>query len=141
MLKQGKSDAPEGRFLLKNGDVVMFPAIEAKFMVIGAVTKPNVYPLPETKPMTLPEALAIAGGPISMGAEMRKASLMRTVDGKQVNIQINLQKMLLAGNKPASDLVIQNGDVLYIPQKGRTVTWVEALQPFIALGALGFRPF
>ena len=125
--------------LFRSGDLIVVPELEARITVLGQVLKSGTFPLPEKKTLTIIDALALCGG-LTQTAEVRKAALVKTVDGKPVTIKINLQDITVRGNLE-KNYVMQAGDVLFIPQRGRSITLNEALSPLFILGGLGLRPF
>lgn len=139
LLVEGKADSPEGKMLLEDGDLIVVPEIQAKYMVLGTVNRPAVIPLPEVKNVTPLQAMAEAGGP-APNAELRKATLIRTVNGKQTQIPLDLMKMMTKADL-SKNIPMQDGDVLYIPQKGHTFSLADAVSPLWILSTLGFRPF
>lgn len=138
LLIEGKPDT-DSKFELKNGDVVFIPEITSKYLVLGQVLKPGIFLIPESKQISIFEALATAGGS-SSDAELHKASLTRVVGGKQVNIAIDYTSKLTKVSD-SSTLMMQNGDMLYIPIRRRKSTIAESLSPLFLLGTLGLRPF
>jgi protein involved in polysaccharide export with SLBB domain len=144
-LRDGKGDAPEARMEIKNGDVLLFPQALAKYMVLGQVNKPAAFPLPENEKISVMRALADAGGP-AQNAELHKAGLMRVTNGKPTYIPIDMDKMRRPNKYPKvveqmNTLMMQDGDVLYIPEKGRPFTISDFISPFYLLSAFGLHPF
>ncbi len=139
LLVEGKADATEGKMEMKNGDVLLIPELEAKYVVLGQVNRPATYPLPEAKTITVLQALAEAGGPAQNG-DLRKAGVARIVGGKPTFIKINLQDQLTKPD-PTKNIVLQDGDMLYVPNKGHVFAIQDILSPLWVLSAFGFRPF
>lgn len=139
LLVEGKAEASEGKVEMKDGDVLLIPEREDTFLVLGQVNKPGPFFFPETKPVTVMEALAQGGGPTQQ-AELRHASVLRKVNGKTVSLKFNLLSKLNKADVTDADN-LQPGDVLYIPQRGRQISLGEALNPLYILSVMGFRPF
>jgi polysaccharide export outer membrane protein len=79
---------------LHPGDTVFVPKAETVF-VSGQVKAPGEYVL---RPgMTVRQALALAGG-VSERGSTRRIQIIRTVDDKEVTLDVDLQKLLQAGD-------------------------------------------
>ncbi len=135
----GKMDGPESQMTLQDGDELHIPDVEAKYMVLGDVNHPNAFPLPETQKVDVMQALAEAGGATTVG-DLRKAGIVRKVNGKATFVPVNLQAMI---TQPAAakNITMQDGDVLYIPSKRHSFGLGDVLSPLWILSAFGFRPF
>lgn len=103
-------------FPLKEGDYVVVPKNEALVLVFPAVKDPGYYPVPEDKPLTLGEAIALAGGPKDRAQLKQVAILRQTPKGVQQNI-VSLDKIY--NGQLAVNTTLQSGDVVYVPE-GRT---------------------
>jgi polysaccharide export outer membrane protein len=99
-----------------------------KFFVMGSVTKPGMYPL--TRPITLVEALSMAGGlPSEKGGQQPTADtalIIRAGNSKRTDqpqmpdkvdsnrqVKVSLREAL-AGD-PRHNVVIKNGDTIFVP--------------------------
>lgn len=118
---------------LAAGDTILVPEeINNKIYVLGDVVRPGVYPIKGE--VTLLQALAIAGGPVqrSIGTAQSAHIVRRNGDLPQLAsasgsverlpnggllISVNLQT-LLRGADRSTDVVVQPGDVLVVPQSG-----------------------
>lgn len=128
VLLKNETDDPVTKFKLQPGDVLMVPEAEQKYAVLGQVNKPGFYPVPEKKPITVLEALSLAGGQ-TQEAEMRKAGILRTVNGKPVGTPINLDEVMRKGNL-TKNVTLQPGDILFVPSRPRReVGLVDFLNP------------
>lgn len=92
--------------------VTLVEARSQRFMILGAVQRPGVYPL--EGPLSLLEALATAGGLVvdAMGraaGDMERASLMRS--GSVVPLRF--QRLL--GGDPQQNVWIRPGDLVFVP--------------------------
>ena len=115
------------------GDTLFIPEeTNNKIYVLGDVSSPGVFLLKGE--VTLLQAIAMAGGPVQRGmATAKTAHIVRRNDdrGRIVAgaarveplpnggtlITVDLQAMLRGGN-PASDMAVQPGDVVVVPQSG-----------------------
>ncbi len=101
---------------LKDGDAVVVPRSNQRVLIVGAVSKPGSYAMPENRELTVGDALSLAGGPQNT-ARVKTITLLRPQgDGKSATSTVlSLDKPdkngLLAVNHP-----MQNGDVIYVPE-------------------------
>jgi len=91
-LLTGKPDPEANTFKFVDGDILYIPAVTATFMVWGQVGRQGNYPFPEVGKINLLDAITNAGE--SANGEYRKVHLIRTVNGKQVDKTINVDKMI-----------------------------------------------
>ena len=131
LLTEGKADVAEGKINMEDGDILIIPEIKTKYMVLGQVNKPGPVPMPEEKQVTVLDALAEAGGSNPQG-ELRKAILLRTVNGKRVSEKINLLDIQTKG-KQEKNFVLADGDVLYVPTRGQVVSPTDFLNPLFLI--------
>ena len=83
--------------------------------VFGAVNQPGSVVFPPERELTLLDAIARSGG-FSRLANRSKVSLTRTqADGQTVNYVINADQ--LVGGDSDNRVPVQNGDVIYIPER------------------------
>ncbi|MFP4624543.1 MAG: polysaccharide biosynthesis/export family protein [Gemmatimonadota bacterium] len=80
-------------------------AVLRRIRVVGAVTTPGLYPLDRT--MTLGDALALAGG-VSREGQRGEVELIRS--GERYTVPVENYRTL-------SDLSLQSGDVLFVPER------------------------
>jgi protein involved in polysaccharide export with SLBB domain len=139
LLGEGKADAPEGKYEMQDGDVLLIPEMQRKFMVMGAVNRPATYPLPEEKVVTVLQALSEAGGSAA-NANPGKATLLRMVNGKTELTKIDLYKMVAKGDT-SKNFVIQDNDVLWVPVKGEKFNINEIINPLWLLNVMGISLF
>jgi protein involved in polysaccharide export with SLBB domain len=120
LLVERRPDAEASRFQFELGDVLVIPANEARFSVMGQVAKPGFYRLSENKEeATALKALAMAGNPLT-NADLRNAVITRTVDGQTTTMTVDLESQLM-GRAP-DDTILEEGDALFIPQRQVHVT-------------------
>jgi polysaccharide export outer membrane protein len=114
---------------LQPGDAVYVPATSRKVYVVGEVGKAGAYPLRGGE--RLFDALMAAGGP-SKEADGPKASLIRRgTDGQAVLTKIDLRKLLGDGDMKMNP-ALQDGDVLFVPnrrQKRPLTDYLNLLYP------------
>lgn len=87
--------------LLRDGDTVFVPRAEVVY-VFGEVREPGSYPIQEG--MTVLQALSLAGGSTEFAA-LNRLTIMRVVDGEQVEIRVRL------------DDLVQRDDTIRVPVK------------------------
>ncbi|MGB8168169.1 MAG: polysaccharide biosynthesis/export family protein [Chthoniobacteraceae bacterium] len=84
---------------------------QRKFTILGQVTKPGSYEFPGGKPLSLLQAVGIAGG-FTRTADRAKVIVKRTTEGdKEEAIKLNAKKM--AGEGKGS-FELQPGDVITV---------------------------
>jgi len=138
-IHSGKPNEQVLGFAFKAGDQLFVPLQEERFSVMGMVTKPGVYPVPETKALTAFDALALAGAGVPGQADLAKSGIIRQESGKATMIPVDFDRML-SKRDLSSNPVMRSGDILYVPQKGQKgFKWTDLLSPISALGVLGFR--
>jgi len=82
--------------------------------VVGEVTKPGKYDMPQEKAMTLVEAIAMAGG-FTKDAQIEKVKIMRTENSKQKVITVNVKEITIKGRQD-KDVVLKPDDVIVVPE-------------------------
>ncbi|HXG24685.1 MAG TPA: SLBB domain-containing protein [Chthonomonadales bacterium] len=138
-LIEGKVDENIKAFQVIAGDTLFIPEIEAHITVMGQVNKPGAYPLPEKRELTAIDAMSLAGGQTA-NADVSKAGIVRTVDGKTQIINVNMDAITKKGDVK-QNIVLQPNDILYIPAKGRQLNTYDIIGPFSLLSYLGVRLF
>jgi polysaccharide biosynthesis/export protein len=83
------------------------------FTVLGQVSKPGVYQIPEYEFITLVQAIGMAGGYTSKANE-KKVTVKRTVDGEDVTRTFNARDM--AKLSESRQIAIIDGDVISIAE-------------------------
>lgn len=106
----------EQDLLLQNGDTLIVPPVPDSVYVIGQVVTPGAMPYKPGAGMR--EYLALAGGPTALGLP-KDARLIRIKDHPENPsiYEINLEDYLQEKNHP--NLVMEAGDILYIPPRRR----------------------
>lgn len=98
--------------LIKNPDVtVIVQEIRSqKFNVLGEVQKPGVFPL--TKPMTVLDAIALAGGFRDFAKPKKMYILRRGKDGSNTKLPVNYNNILKGSDK---NIELESRDTIIVP--------------------------
>jgi polysaccharide export outer membrane protein len=83
-----------------------------KFNIIGEVNRPGTYAL--ARPMTILDAIALAGGFKDFAKPNKMYILRRYRDGKTVKISVNYKKVIL-GESPEQNMELETRDTIVIP--------------------------
>jgi polysaccharide biosynthesis/export protein len=83
-----------------------------KFNVLGMVMKPGSYTL--TKPMTILDAIALAGGFRDFAKQKDIYVLRRAADGSPARLPFNY-KDVVKGHNPAQNVELQLNDTIVVP--------------------------
>ena len=102
--------------VLKADDVLIVPRLPKAeriryINVIGAVAKPGVYSVEE--PLSLAEALSLAGGPSSV-AVLSRVSILGKSDGEYSWTDVDFESFL-SGTSPQANPEIQLGQTVFVP--------------------------
>ncbi len=127
-------------FQFQEGDVLTVPKNEVQYAIMGAVGKPGNYPYPDDpKEATILKVLSKAGGPVAAGvdggANLKGATIVRIVNEQPTTIPINIDD-LFKKNAQGENVVLQPGDVLFIPPKKAGFSINTLLGPLSALSFL-----
>jgi polysaccharide export outer membrane protein len=132
----------EARDMIKNllktylkGPTVNVRVMNYKISIMGEVTKPSVYVIPNEK-ITLPEALSLAGD-ITIFGRRDNILIIRDFDGKKEFGRVNLNSREVY---TSPYYYLHNNDVIYIEPNGGKIAQsdkVYTLMPVI-LSALSF---
>lgn len=83
-----------------------------KFNIVGQVNKPGSYPL--TKPMTVLDGIALAGG-FKDFAKSKKIYILRTdASGKQLKLPFNYNEVI-KGNQVSQNIELESHDTIVVP--------------------------
>ena len=82
--------------------------------VLGQVSKPAAIQIPPEKPLTVLEAITSVGGFTDV-ANTSKVRVLRSENGKQKTIDVDVTQITKQGNK-SMDISLQPGDVVFVPQ-------------------------
>ncbi|RZI85863.1 MAG: polysaccharide export protein EpsE [Rubrivivax sp.] len=119
---------------LKSGNFVKQPQVTLTLLqvkgnqasVLGQVNRPGRYAI-ETADMRLTDLLANAGGVAATGSD--KLVLTGTRNGKPFRTEIDLPGIFAAEQNRTSDLLIQNGDVLWVARAPMVYIYGEVQRP------------
>lgn len=100
-----------------DGSIVYVPGdLTYNIEVVGAVERPGEIQLNQNDRLSM--AVAKAGG--SSSSDLNRIRIVRTMgDGTSKTYEVNLYKAL-QGNESAYDIVMQKGDVVYVPEARKT---------------------
>ncbi len=82
--------------------------------VLGQVKKPSSIEIPPEKSLTVLEAISSVGGFTDI-ANTSKVRVLRTKDGKQESLDVDVAQITKQGNK-LLDIALMPGDVVFVPQ-------------------------
>lgn len=82
--------------------------------ILGEVQKPGSYPLPTEAPLTVIEAVALAGG-FTPYAATNRTRVIRTRDGKDEALQVEVTAITKRGDK-SKDVRLEPNDVVFVPE-------------------------
>jgi polysaccharide export outer membrane protein len=112
------------------GDTVFVPSGGVVY-ALGNVTRQGVFPLQKNAPLTAERLLAMAGGS-GNSPMMSRAQIVRTYgDGHKELILINMHEVIKG---KATDMALQNEDILYIPTNRGKLVSLRAIEAMLGLG-------
>lgn len=80
-----------------------------RFTVIGQVTAPGNFEIPIEEVLTLPQAIAMAGGNTRIG-NLRRILISRVEDGSLFEIKVNML------NPQGRQFLVRPGDIITVPE-------------------------
>ncbi|MCU7373180.1 polysaccharide export protein EpsE [Paucibacter sp. O1-1] len=118
---------------LRNGNFVKQPQVTIVVVqvkgnqasVLGQVNRPGRFPI-EVADMRLTDLLANAGGVASSGAEI--VILSGTRNGQSFRTEIDLPALFAPGGR-SQDILVQNGDVLWVDRAPMVYIYGEVQRP------------
>ncbi len=119
--------------LLRDGGYIVKPQVSialtqvksSQISILGQVARPGRYPI-ETTSTRVSEMIAVAGGVLPGGSDVITLSGSR--NGKPVKYDIDLPSILQAGKREL-DLIVMNGDTLYIDREQKIFIDGEVQKP------------
>jgi polysaccharide export outer membrane protein len=125
----GATPKPENNPEILPGDTI-FVERTGLVYVIGDVTHPGGFPMDHDGQLTILQAVALAQGTTDTAAKGSTRLIRTTPQGRQ-EIPINLKKILTA---KATDLPLQDNDILFVPSSVAKNTWkgIESTLPAVA---------
>ncbi len=113
------------------GDSVLVPRAGIVY-VVGDVVRSGGFVLDGRQPLTIEEAMALAGGG-GKAAALKRVQLVRTLkDGRKEVIAVSV-KDIFKGKAP--DVALQDGDVVYVPTSTGRMVAQRALSAAIGVGS------
>ncbi len=104
---------PALNFTVLAGDIIYVPTVEkVRIFVTGAVSKPDLYEVPRSEPVTVLKAITLAGGTTDRAAEKRIV-VYRYTGGERISFLVNLR---LIKRGKAEDPVLQKDDLVLVPE-------------------------
>ena len=79
----------------------------------GSVRLPDLYKVPRKHPISLLEAITLAGGTTDRAAE-KKVKVIRTTDGNRTSFLVNLRKVKKGKSE---DPLLKDGDMILVPRR------------------------
>ena len=107
----------EGNIRLTGGEMLLIPEANREVLVFGAVSRPGMYTF-RTGEKVL-DIIARAGG-VTANADLTVATLTRYGEEYEV-ITLDVASVFEDNNLP-QNIVVQGGDILFIPEANRRVT-------------------
>ena len=101
--------------VIKSGDQIFVPSQDGIF-VTGEVKKPGMYKPTSGQKLTVIRAIALAGG-FTEWAQKTSLKVYRTRGSRVETITVNLTEFLKR-DRMSQDIVLESGDILYIPERG-----------------------
>lgn len=86
-----------------------------KVFIIGEVRNPGSFNVPQDKPLTVLEAVALAGGFTNVAAS-DDIRVIRVVDGTQKYLRVRASEITRGGDK-SKDLVLVPNDIIFVPER------------------------
>ncbi|MCB1096209.1 MAG: polysaccharide biosynthesis/export family protein [Verrucomicrobiales bacterium] len=108
-----KTAYADGYLVNPQVNVSVADVAKRNFTVLGQVSKPGVYQIPDYEFITLVQAIGMAGGYTSKANE-KKVTVKRKVDGKDVTRTFNARDM--AKLSKSRQVAIIDGDVISIEE-------------------------
>jgi polysaccharide export outer membrane protein len=110
------------------GDTI-FVARSGIVYVVGDLNRPGAYEVEHNDRLTLVEAVALAGGP-TQTSKLWDARLIRRSQAGREEMKIDLKRILYGGGP---DMLMADGDILYVPISQRRVYTREAIEGMIGV--------
>ena len=124
---QTPESVEQGRIEILPGDSI-FVARSGVIYVVGELNRPGGYQVEHNNRLTLLEAVALAGGLTRTAKGNRSRLIRRSATGRE-ELNVNLDKVLYGGGP---DMLLTDGDILYVPTSGRKVYTQQVINSAIA---------
>ncbi len=86
-----------------------------KISILGAIRSPGSYKIPQERPLTVLEAISLAGG-FSKDAAKNKIRILRVEHGIEKNIEVDVKKITKKGDRK-KDIILKANDIIFIPER------------------------
>ncbi len=110
LLDPNPANAASSNIPIYPGDSILVPRA-GQIYVVGSVKTPMAVPIQTNTPLTLIQALSLAGG-AQFEAALSKTIIIRTDGAKRKEIDLDVKK-ILKGTQP--DPILQADDIVYLP--------------------------
>lgn len=110
VLDPNAADAAKENIPLYVGDVVIVPKAGSVY-ILGSVKTPNAIPLVSNTPLTVLQAISMAGG-ANYEASLSRVRIIRTEGAERKEIALDL-KRVMEGKQ--ADPILQADDIVYLP--------------------------
>ncbi len=118
---------------LRDGNFIKQPQVTVSLLqvrgnqasVLGQVNRPGRYPI-ESADLRLTDLVALAGGVSTAGGE--RLTLVGVRNGQPYRVEIDLPKLFAEGNR-TGDIIIQNGDAVWVDRAPMIYIYGEAQRP------------
>jgi polysaccharide export outer membrane protein len=120
----------EGNIEVLPGDTISVSR-SGVIYVIGDVGRPGGFLVEHNDRLSVLQALALAQG-TNQTAAFGSTRLMRKIEGGRLQIDLDLKKVL---NGQSADLLMADGDVLYVPVSYKKVYSLRAIDAAIGVGS------
>ena len=127
-------------FPLRAGDTVLISKNNRRVLVMEAVNRPGYIMLPEKRPLTVLEAVNIAGGTLP-NAKTQEIAVLRPKPSGEWERRIIPMDQLRKGNVAAANQPLQDGDVVYVPQGKASTSLLSKVTKTLGSVMLPFRLF
>jgi polysaccharide biosynthesis/export protein len=126
---------------LEDGDTLYVPQLLTRISVVGWVGRSGPLINPDGEVLTLSQAIAMAGGPVKEAKTDGVIVSRRDATGKVVVSSYDY-KAILTGDPKHPDIPLQDGDIVFVAQSGRTnAGQAGSILGTILMGARLFFPF
>ena len=116
----------DGKYVIRpQVNIQLVEIRSSQISVLGQVGRPGRYPI-EAAGSRVSEMIAMAGGVAPGGSDV--VTLVGMRDGQQVRYSIDLPAVLQAG-RAESDVVVANGDILYVDRAPIVYVYGEVGRP------------
>jgi polysaccharide biosynthesis/export protein len=127
---QTPASAAEAGLELEPGDTISVSR-SGVIYVVGDVGRPGGFLVEHNDRLSVLQALSLAQG-ANQTASLGKSELIRKVDSGRLIYHIDLKKVLVG---QASDPLLADGDILYVPVSYRKVYTLRGIEALIGVGS------